>query len=236
MIGAHPVAPFTHLEGQQTRSTETVVHPERILTADDGTPVADFGKVIPARPGVRFDAGRRRSGGHDPRPATAWPRTAGRPPPRVDTQGTNMTFPYTQAPGRRTTRPSATWAFRYLEIPGAGEAITADDVTATVVHTAYPEDGEATFDELRRDPGRGVGPDARARSQYSVQETFVDTPTREQGQFLHDTVNISYGADGDRSSERVATRQAIREFMLSQERYWTYRQRRRTLQRGLPER
>ena len=39
--------------------TETVVHPERILTADDGTPVADFGKVIPARPGVHFDARAR---------------------------------------------------------------------------------------------------------------------------------------------------------------------------------
>ncbi len=51
VIGQHPVAPFTHLEGQQTSLTETVVHPERILVADDGTPVADFGKVIPARPG-----------------------------------------------------------------------------------------------------------------------------------------------------------------------------------------
>ena len=46
-------------------------------------------------------------------------------------------------------------------------------------------------------------------SSYSVQETFVDTPTREQGQFLHDTVNISYGLMASRH-ERVATRQAIR--------------------------
>ena len=55
--------------------------------------------------------------------------------------------------------------------------------------------------------------------EYSVQETFVDTPTREQGQFLHDTVNISYGLMATHS-ERVASRQAIREFMLSQARYW----------------
>ena len=57
-------------------------------------------------------------------------------------------------------------------------------------------------------------------ARYSVQETFVDTPTREQGQFLHDAVNISYALMASQD-ERVATRQAMREFMLSQARYWT---------------
>ncbi len=137
----------------------------------------------------------------------------------VDTQGTNMSFPYTQAAGSQDYQAFGHLGFRYLEIPGAGEEITVADVTATVVHTAYPEDGAATFESS--DPTLDAVWDLMTRSlQYSVQETFVDTPTREQGQFLHDTVNISYGLMAT-EHDRVATRQAIREFMLSQQRYWT---------------
>ena len=163
VIGTHPAAPFTHLEGQQTRLTETRRAPRADpRSRSDGTPVADFGKVIPARPGVHFEqgvAGRvitiRASYGLA---ANGRVSTSG-----VDTQGTNMSFPYTQARVPRTTRPSATSASATSEIPGAGEEITVDDVTATVVHTAYPEDGAATFESSRRDPGRGVGPDGRGR-------------------------------------------------------------------------
>lgn len=218
VVGEHPVAPFTHLVGQETQLVETVVEPERILRADDGTPVADFGKVIPARPAVHFEQGVEgrvipiRAGyglAADGRVSTSG----------VDTQGTNMSFPYTQAAGAQDYRAFGHLGFRYLEIPGAEEEITVDDVSATVVHTAYPEDGAATFDSS--DETLDAVWDLMDRSlEYSVQETFVDTPTREQGQFLHDTVNISHGLLAT-EHERVASRQAIREFMLSQERYWT---------------
>lgn len=217
VLGRHPVAPFTHLEAQQTRLTETVVHPQRILVADDGTPVADFGTVVPARPAVHFDSGvagrvvpiRASYGLSD----TGRASTSG-----IDTQGTNMSFPYTQRDGAQDYRAFGHLGFRYLEIPGADEEITVDDVSATVVHTAYPEGAAATFESS--DPTLDAVWDLMERSlEYSVQETFVDTPTREQGQFLHDTVNISVGLMATHG-ERVATRQAIREFMLSQERYW----------------
>ena len=55
---------------------------------------------------------------------------------------------------------------------------------------------------------------------YSAQQQFVDTPTREKGQFLQDAVNESYGTLLG-SAERSTTRKAIREFMASQSRYWT---------------
>lgn len=218
VIGEHPTAPFTTLAGQQTRLTEEVVRPERILTADDGTPVADFGVVIPARPAVHFENGVegreiaiRASYGlaEDGRVSTAG----------TDTQGTNMTWPYTQADGAQDFAAFGHLGFRYLEIPGAEEDISVDDVSATVVHTALPEDGASTFDSS--DDTLDAVYDLMQRSLlYSVQETFVDTPTREQGQFLHDTVNVSHGLMTS-AAERVASRQAIREFMLSQARYWT---------------
>ncbi len=127
-----------------------------------------------------------------------------------------MSFPYTQRAGAQDYEAFGHLGFRYLEIPGADEEITVDDVSATMVHAAYPEDGGATF--ASSDPTLDAVWDPMVRSlRYSVMETFVDTPTREQGQFLHDTVNISYGLMAT-EHDRVATRQAIREFMLSQER------------------
>lgn len=218
VVGAHPVAPFTHLEGQQTRLEETVVHPERILEAADGTPVADFGRIIPARPGVHFEDGA--AGRQVPIRAGYELADTGRVSTTgLSTQSTNMSFPYTQAAGAQDYLAVGHLGFRYLEVPGAGEEITAEDVTATVVHTAYDEDGAATFESS--DATLDDVWDLMDRSlRYSVQETFVDTPTREQGQFLHDTANISIGLMSSQR-ERVASRQAIREFLLSQERYWT---------------
>ncbi|WP_051217681.1 family 78 glycoside hydrolase catalytic domain [Nocardioides insulae] len=217
VLGEHSTATFTHLEGQQTRLTEEVVHPERILTAEDGTPVADFGVVIPARPAVHFEHGE--DGREIPLRASYGLAENGRVSTSgTDTQSTNMTWPYTQADGAQDFKAFGHLGFRYLEIPGAGEEIGVEDVSATVVHTAVPDDAASTFESS--DPTLDAVYDLMQRSLlYSVQETFVDTPTREQGQFLHDTVNISHGLMTS-AGERVASRQAIREFMLSQARYW----------------
>lgn len=218
VIGTHPVAnSFNHLSGRQTRVTETVVHPERILVAEDGTPVADFGKVIPARPAVHFHdglAGRtialRGSFLLEPNGRVS---TSG-----VATQGTDMRFLYTQVDGEQHFQAFDHLAFRYLEIPGAEEDISVEDVTATVLHTQVPGEA-ATFKS--DDATLDAVWDLMQRSLlYSVQDTFVDTPTREQGQFLLDTANISYGLMATQN-ERVATRVAMKEFLLSQLRYWS---------------
>ncbi len=218
VLGDHPTEPFTALTGQETRLTETEVPAERILTADDGTPVADFGRIIPARPSIQFDdgeAGRVIASrasyllADDGRVATS----------RVATQGTDMRFLYTQAEGEQTYDAFEHLGFRYLEIPDAGEEITADDVSATIVHTTVPKQGTARFtssDETLNDVFDLMYDSAL----YSVQEQFVDTPTREKGQFLGDAVNISYALMAT-AGDRVASRQAIREFLHSQERYWT---------------
>ena len=54
---------------------------------------------------------------------------------------------------------------------------------------------------------------------HSSEETFLDTPTREKGQFTGDTVDISYAtmiAAGDRN----ATARAIREIVYSGTHSW----------------
>jgi alpha-L-rhamnosidase len=217
VAGAHPTATVSHLIGVETRLEETEVTAERLLRADDGTLVADFGRVIPARPEVDFDSG---VAGRTVQLRAGYELTdAGRiATSTLASQGTNMVFPYTQAAGRQTYEAYTHLAFRYLEIPDAGEPISRDDVRAVVVHTDVPEDREAAF----RSPDRTLNEvwDMMQRSAlYSIQEQFVDTPTREKGQFLGDAANISY-ATMQGFAERDATQQAIREFLQSNERFW----------------
>ena len=217
VLGAHPVAPFTHLTGLDARVAETVVPAVRILTAGDGTPVADFGRVIPARPVVDFHAGVP---GRTLTLRAGYELAAGG---RVATNGeatqsTDMSYPYTQTGGAQTFAAFTHLAFRYLEIPGAGEDITASDVRAVLVH-AETEGPPATFSSSDATLNRVW--DLMQRSALSsIQEQFVDTPTREKGQFLADAAAISY-ATMQGYGERAATRKAIREFLASHRRYWS---------------
>lgn len=216
--GTHPTATFSHLAGQETRLTETEVPAVDLLTAGDGTVVADFGKVIPARPVVHFDEGVE---GRTVQMRAGYELTEDG---RVDTttlstQGTRMNYPYTQVDGSQNYRAFTHLGFRYLEIPAAGEEIALEDVSAVVVHTSVPEGRQASFDSS--DETLNAVWDMMQRSAlYSVQEQFVDTPTREKGQFLGDAASISYSTMQG-FMERDATQQAIREFLQSQDRYWS---------------
>jgi alpha-L-rhamnosidase len=217
VAGAHPTPQYPHLIGQETRLTETPVKPVGLLTADDGTVVADFGVVIPARPVVRFDAGV--AGRAIPIRAGYNLTETGRvATSTLLTQGTDMSFPYVQKDGPQEFRAFTHLGFRYLEIPNAGERITLDDVGAVVVHTDVPAGREATFASSDQTLD-AVWRMMKRSALYSVQEAFVDTPTREKGQFLGDAANISY-ATMAAFGERDATQQAIREFLRSARRYW----------------
>jgi alpha-L-rhamnosidase len=217
VVGGHPTADHPHLMGQESRVAETRVSPVALTTAGDGTVVADFGVVIPARPEVRFDKG---IAGRTLPIRAGYNLTADG---RVDTstllsQGTDMSFPYTQKDGKQQFRAFTHLGFRYLEIPGAGEDLARKDVSAVVVHTDVPRDREATFDSSDKTLD-AVWDLMRRSALYSVQEAFVDTPTREKGQFLGDAADISYATMGA-FAERDATQQAIREFLRSAQRYW----------------
>ena len=217
VIGEHPTSTFTHLTGQETRLAETEVTAERLLTADDGTVVADFGTVIPARPVVDLDEGV--AGRTVPIRASYELAEDGRVGTSDQaTQDTNMSFPYIEKDGEQTYEAFTHLGFRYLEVPGADEEISVEDVRAVVVHTDVPEGQQASFDSS--DPTLDAVWEMMQRSAiYSVQEEFVDTPTREKGQFLGDAANISY-ATMQGFAERDATQQAIREFLWSNKRFW----------------
>jgi alpha-L-rhamnosidase len=217
VLGVHPAGVFSHLVGREARVTSTPVEPVKLTTLPDGAVVADFGRVMPARPLVHFNAGSSgrsvamRSGyrllenGH----VSAAP---------LETQGTQLSFGYVQADGAQVFRGYTHFAWRYLEIAAPGEALGAGAIQAIIDHGDVPLDRAATF--ASSDPALDAVFELVQRSAlYSATYQFVDTPTREKGQFLADALNISF-ALMDGYLERDLTQQALVEFAHSQARYW----------------
>ena len=220
VVGTHPNATVDHLTGQEPRLSKTLRYPVSVRTLDDGAVVADFGVVMPARPTIHFAAG---TSGRQIDIQTSYNLTADghASTGRTDTQGSTMTMRYTQRDGEQTMSAFLHWGWRYLEIkaPGAGEELTAQDIGAIVEHTDVPADGEATFTSSNSTLN-AVWDLLRRSAVYGVQHQFVDTPTREKGQFLGDAADISF-ATMSAWDERDATQKALREFANSQLRYWT---------------
>lgn len=138
---------------------------------------------------------------------------------KLDTQGSNMHFYYTETNGSQIAEPLNYWAWRYLEISDPGEKLTAHDISAVVQNTDVPDGHAATFSSSSSTLDSVFSLMQRSALQ-SEQDTFLDTPTREKGQFLGDTVDESY-ASMSALDERLLTRQAIVDFIGSQNRYWT---------------
>src|SRR4051794_6028595 len=137
-----------------------------------------------------------------------------------DTQGSDMRYWYTQKDGAQTARPMLYWGWRYLQIlpPGAGETLTADDISAVNQFQSAPATRRATFDS---DNGtlNAVFDLMQHSAINSSEETFLDTPTREKGQFTGDTVDISYASMAS-IGDRNATKRAIREILYSATHSW----------------
>ena len=137
-----------------------------------------------------------------------------------DTQGSDLRWWYTQKDGAQTGQPHNYWGWRYLQVlpPGAGETLTADDITAVMQYQEAPASRRATFDSDNATLN-AVFDLMQHSAIHSSEETFLDTPTREKGQFTGDTVDISYAtmiAAGDRG----ATKRAIREIIYSGTHSW----------------
>jgi alpha-L-rhamnosidase len=218
VIGPIGTAPFTGLTVERTRIAEQPVRPVRVRRLKDGAIVADLGAVVAATPTVTFRHG-----------------TAGRavkmhvgflldPDGHVSTtratQGTDLGYEYTERAGPQTFRPYGYLAFRYLEVDGAGEALGPAQMTAIARHSAMPAASGSTATFHSSNPTLdAVWRLVQHSALYSAQEQFLDTPTREKGQFLADAYDESL-ATMRGFGEQNLTRQALLDFAHSQARYW----------------
>lgn len=207
---------FAGLVAQRTTIAEKAVAPVSLRTLSNGSVVADFGKVRAARPGVLFHQGKAgrvvaMRAGYLLDPDGQVSTTHG-------TQGTNLSFTYTQRNGAQTFEGYTYLGYRYFQIDAPGEALTPPQVTAHARHAAMPPGGGASFssDHPTVDAVWGL---CTHSALFSCQEQFIDTPTREKGQFLWDASNESEGvmrAFGDQNMSW----QGLRDFQRSQARYW----------------
>lgn len=151
-------------------------------------------------------------------PRGGWVETSRAGTSRLDTQGSDLRYHYTQRAGAQVAEPFTYWGWRYLQISDPGEVLSGAQVAAVVQATDVPAGEAASFhsDNPTLDAVFRLMQHSAAQS---AQHVFVDTPTREKGQFLGDAIDISF-ATMHSLHERGLTRQAIGEFIASQARYW----------------
>jgi alpha-L-rhamnosidase len=213
-LGAHPVAPFLHLYAARSAIIEQRVSPVTLTRLATGAYVADFGSVIAATPAIKLPngvAGRAVSvrGGYLLDPNGAVSTTQG-------TQQTDMHWYYDERAGSQEFRPFGYLGYRYLEVFGAGETLTPDDVVSFARHASMPDENAASF-KTSNPAVDAVWNLARHSALYATQEQFIDTPTREKGAFMDPfDSSVTMAAFDD----RAMTFEALRDFARSQQRYW----------------
>ena len=217
VIGPHPTAPWTHLVSARTRIAYEPIKAVSLRTLPSGAVVADFGKVYAAIPSVTFHAGLP---GHlvTMHAGFLLDQSSGTVSVTQGTQHTDMSYSYVERGGTETFRPFDYLGFRYLQIDDPGEALAVKDVVVLARHSAVPDERAATF--TSSDPTVDAVFRLAAHSAlFTMQEQFVDTPTREKGSWLGDGRNESQTAL-DAFGDVNLTRRALVEFAQSQARYW----------------
>ena len=214
VLGPHPTAPFLHLYAARTHIVEHPVQPVTFKRLADGAYVADFGAVIAATPSIVLHAGvagRAVSvlGGYLLDANGHVSKTRG-------IQQTDMHWYYDERAGPQIFQPFGYLGYRYLEIDGAGEPLTASDVTSLARHADMPDEDAASF-KTSNPAIDAVWNLARHSALYASQEQFVDTPTREKGAFMDPYDSVVTMAAFD---DRAMTFEALRDFARSQKRYW----------------
>lgn len=208
--------PFTGLFALRTRITEHALAPQRVRTLPSGSVVVDFGKVVAARPTVAFEHGV--SGRTVPMHVGYLLDADGRVSTTHGTQGTDLAFSYVQRDGAQVFEPYTFLGFRYLQVDDPGEELGPSRFTALARHAAMPLAAPVTF-ETSSTALDAVWDLCTHSARYASHEQFVDTPTRQKGQFTSDSTNESQAvihAYGDRNM----TWQGLRDFARSQARFW----------------
>ncbi len=216
VLGPVATPPFGGMVAQRTHISEHIVAPISLRTLASGSVVADFGAIYAARPSVRF------ANGQNGRTVAMHVGYALDPNGQVSTthatQGTNLSYSYITRSGQQVFEPLTYLGFRYLQIDNPGESLGRDQISAIVSHAAMPATVPATFSTAL--PMLDSVWKLNARScLYCTHEQFVDTPTREKGQFVWDSSNESEAimrAYGDQNMSW----QGLRDVERGQARYW----------------
>jgi alpha-L-rhamnosidase len=213
-VGAHPVEPWVGtLRADLTRIVEREIKPVSSARVGDAY-VADLGKVWAGRPKIHFEGGRAgevvtlRGGyalGAD-----------GLIDERMN-QDTDMQWFVVMNGEPFTFLPCEYLGMRYVQVENSPMPITAENFSFIVRHAELDET-RSSFESS--DATLNAVWNLCKHSLYcGAQEQFLDTPTREKGGFLVDSMNESLAAMMA-FGERALTRRTLHEFLDSMEQYW----------------
>lgn len=119
---------------------------------------------------------------------------------------------WTLSGGNDTLEPFEYKAFRYVEVIGPAGAVQTDSFVAIVRH--YPLDEEACRFESEDEILKQIWDICKLGVQLCAQETYVDCPSREKGQYLGDNTVIGH-THMYISGDMRMFKKAIRDFALS---------------------
>jgi hypothetical protein len=125
-----------------------------------------------------------------------------------------MDYAYVQRGGREVFEPYGYLGFRYVQVD-VPAGVAPPEAIAMVVRANRVDEARAARFRSSDDTLNAVFELAVHSTRYGSQEHFVDTPTREQGQFTYDAYQISRAAMRA-FGERDLTQRALREFAQSQ--------------------
>ena len=215
VLGAHPVEPFTgELQSDLTRSKEKKLKPASIKTLGKGSYLIDLGKVYAGMPEIVFEGGKA---GDTVRMQGGFVLNAdGAVNPKIN-QSTNMSYFFVLNGKKATFRPELYLGYRYLQVSNS-------PMVLTTANTGFV----TRFFELEPERANFTSSDKMLNQVWNMmihsltlgaQEGFVDTPTREKGEFLGDA--FSQGVASMLSmGERSLNHRMLLEFIDSQDQYW----------------
>jgi alpha-L-rhamnosidase len=216
VIGPHPTPPWTGtLQPDLTRIVESRVAPVSVADHGNHRYVIDLGRITAGRPEIKFaggPAGQRiaMQAGY-----TLAPNGLIDP---ATTQNTDMSYTAIGSGRPFTFLPQEYLGMRYFQIDNGTGHLNVQDVSFIERYHVLNE-SRSSFTSSNETLNRVWG--LMKRSVYlGAQEQFLDTPTREKGGFLVDTVNESLAAMAA-FGERTLTRRTLTEFIQSMTHYWT---------------
>ncbi|MBN2164440.1 MAG: family 78 glycoside hydrolase catalytic domain [Pontiellaceae bacterium] len=215
-IGAPPVEPWTGIPAPDlTRIQEYEIKPVSITRESGKRYLVDFGKVYAGRPRIAFSGGAANEqvemlGGYVV-------DKSGRVDP-AGNQSTDLHYFVTLSGEDFVFEPEEYLGMRYLQVDDSPMPLTADNVSFIVRHSVMAPD--ASSFESPDETLNAVWELMKHSLLTCAMEEFVDTPTREKGGFLADSI-IQSTVAMPVMNERALTQRTLVEFIQSMEQYWS---------------